>query len=80
MNAYVIAIMTSLNCGLDVLCFRAVETDSTGEHAQIYLNLDACIAARDRLTAKVQHDVKLALRCVPADSALPYDSKRFKAS
>jgi hypothetical protein len=59
-NAYVIAVMTSLNCGLDVLCFGAVEPDSTGEHAQIYPSLDACIA-------------------VPADSALPYYSKRFKA-
>ena len=79
MNAYVIAVMTSLNCGLDVLCFRAVEADSTGEHAQIYPSLDACIAARDRFMARIQHDVKLALQCVPADSALAYDSKRFKA-
>ena len=43
--AYVIAVMTSLNCGIDVLCLRAVESDSTGQHAQTYSTGDACIAA-----------------------------------
>jgi hypothetical protein len=33
-TVYVIAVMTSLDCGADVLCLRAVEPDSTGEHAQ----------------------------------------------
>jgi len=43
---YVIAVMTSPNCGVEVLCLRAVEPDSTGEHAQTCPTLDACIAAR----------------------------------
>jgi hypothetical protein len=46
---YVIAVMTSLNCGVEVLCLRAVEPDSNGEHAQTYSTMDNCIAARDRL-------------------------------
>jgi hypothetical protein len=41
--------MSSLNCGVDVICLRAVKPDSTGQHAQTYPTLDACIAARDRL-------------------------------
>jgi hypothetical protein len=32
----------------EFLCLRAVEPDSTGEHAQTYSTLDAYIAARDR--------------------------------
>jgi len=78
-TVYVIVVMTSLNCGVDVLCLRAVEPDSTGEHAQTYSTLDACIAALNRLQAKAQQDAKdqLDLRCVPAKSALPYDSKRL---
>jgi hypothetical protein len=35
-TAYVIAVVTSLNCGGDVLCLRAVEPDSTGQQAQTY--------------------------------------------
>jgi hypothetical protein len=76
-NAYVIAVMTSLSCGLDVLCFRAIEPDSTGEHAQIYPSLDACIAARDRMTkahTRLNWPCDAYLRTPP----LPYDSKRFK--
>jgi hypothetical protein len=57
---YVIAAMTNLNCGVDVLCLRSVEPDSTGE-------------SRTRLLA-AQHDAthQLDLRCVPQGSALPY--------
>ena len=29
-TVYIIAVMTSLNCGVDLLCQRAVEPDSTG--------------------------------------------------
>jgi len=75
-TVYVIAAMTSLNCGVDVL--RAVEPDSTGQHAQTYNTEDDCIAARDRLMAKAERDptrpLTPALRCVPVDSALPYVS------
>jgi hypothetical protein len=75
MNAvYVIALMTSLGCGADVLCYRAVDPDSTGQHAQTYSTLDACIAVRDQLIDKDQRDTgrQSALRCVPENSALPY--------
>ena len=73
-TAYVIAVMTSLGCGIEVLCLRAVEPDSTGEHTQTYSTLDASIAARDRLVAKTQQEAKhqLNLRCVPEKSAHPY--------
>jgi len=75
-TVYVIAAMTSLNCGVDVLCLRAVEPDSTGQHAQTYSTEDDCIAARDRLIAKAESDMTRpltpALRCVPEDSALSY--------
>lgn len=75
-TVYVIAVMTHLHCGLDVLCLRAVEPDPTGAHAQTYPSLETCIAARDRLVAEAQRDTthpfKWALRCVPADRALPY--------
>jgi hypothetical protein len=68
--------MTSLNCGVDVLCLRAVENDSTGQRARTYPTEDACIAARDRLL--IQHDAahRLALKCVPERSALPYNPER----
>jgi len=60
--------MTSLNCGVDVL--RAVEPDSTGQHAQTYNTEDDCIAARDRLIAKAERDTTRpltpALRGVPS--------------
>ena len=74
----VYVIVTSLDCGADVLCLRAVEPDSTGEHAQTYSTPDACIAALHRLWAKAQRDAtrQLDLRCVPEDSALPYEPKR----
>jgi hypothetical protein len=81
-TVFVIAVMTSLNRGVDVLCLRAIEPNSTGEHAQTYPTLDLCIAARDRLLAPRDATDQPALRCVPEDSALPYDSKRsdqFKA-
>jgi hypothetical protein len=66
-TVYVIAVMTSLNCGVDVLCLRAVEPDSA-----IYVTLDICLAARDRLV--VQNDAlrELRLKCVPKSSAMPY--------
>jgi hypothetical protein len=35
-TVYVIAVMTSLNCRVDVICLRAVEPDSTGQRAQTY--------------------------------------------
>ena len=73
-TVYVVAVMTSLGCGAEVLCLRAVEPDSTGQHAQTYSTFDACIAVRDRLMAKAQMDTGRGrgLRCVPEDSALPY--------
>jgi hypothetical protein len=73
---YVIAVMTSLNCGVDVLCLRAIELDATGQRAQTYSSQNACIVARDRLVVEAQrdptHPLKWALKCVPADSALAY--------
>ena len=79
MNAvYVIAVTSSINCGVDVLCLRAVEPDLR------YYTQNACIAALNRLMTKAKHDTthQLDWRCVPVDSALPYDPKRsdlFKA-
>ena len=66
----VYVIVTSLDCGADVLCLRAVELDLSTR--------DACVATLNRVMAKAQHDAtyQLDLRCVPADSALPYDSRR----
>jgi hypothetical protein len=73
-TVYVIAVMTSLGCGAKVICLRAVEPDSTGQHARTYSTLDACLAVRDQLMAKAQMDTgrPRTLRCVPEDSALPY--------
>jgi hypothetical protein len=73
-TVYVIAVMTSLGCGAEVICLRAVEPDSTGQHARTYATLDACIAVRDQLKAKDQMDTghARALRCVREDLALPY--------
>jgi hypothetical protein len=67
----VIAVISSLNCGVDVLCLRAVDPDLR------YDTHDACIAALKRLMANRKHDTthQLDWRCVPADSALPYDSR-----
>ena len=61
----VYVIVTSLDCGADVLCLRAVEPDLR------YYTRDACIAALNRFMAKAQHDAahQLDLRCVPADPA-----------
>ena len=66
----VIAVISSLNCGIDVLCLRSVEPDLR------FYTKDACIAALNRLMAKAKHDTthQLDWRCVPADSALPYAS------
>jgi hypothetical protein len=71
-TVYVIAVISSLNCGVNVLCLRAVEPDVR------YYTQDACIAALKRLMAKAKHDTthQLDWRCVAADSALPYDSRR----
>ena len=66
-TVYIIAVMTSLNCGVDVLCLRAVEPDSA-----TYVTLDACLAARDRLVAQNDALRELRLECVPKSSALPY--------
>jgi hypothetical protein len=76
---YVIAVMTSLNCGVDVLCLRAVEPDATGEHAQMYSILNDCAVALKRLT-KTQHNAahELDLRCVPERSALLYTPPKSK--
>ena len=71
-TVYIIAVVTSINCGVDVLCFRAVEPDATG-HARTYDTDDACIAGLERLVA--QHDAmrELTLKCVRTRaSALPY--------
>jgi hypothetical protein len=64
--------MTSLNCGVDVICHRAVEPDSTRQHARTYPTEEACVDARDRFLA--QHDPahELDLKCVPDGSALSY--------
>ena len=64
-TVYVIAVMTSLNCGGDVLCLRAFEPDT-------YLTLDKCLAARDRLVARNDVLRDMRLKCVPKSSARPY--------
>ena len=71
-TVYVIAVITSLNCGVDVLCLRAVEPDLR------YYTPDACAAALNRIGAEAKRNAthQLDLRCVPADSARPYDSRR----
>jgi hypothetical protein len=76
---YVIAVLTSLNCGVDVLCLRTVEPDATGEHAQMYSTPNDCVVALKRLT-KTQHDAahELDLRCIPERSALPYMPPKSK--
>jgi hypothetical protein len=71
-TVYIIAVMTSLNCGVDVLCFRAVEPDSSG-HARTYDTEDACVAARKRLKAQHAAMRESTLKCVRTrGSALPY--------
>ena len=71
-TVYLIAVMSSLNCGVDVLCFRAVEPDLR------YYTQGDCIASLSRLIAKAKHDAthQLDRRCVPAGSAVPHDSRR----
>jgi hypothetical protein len=66
-TVYVIAVMTSLNCGADVLCLRAIEPDSVA-----YRTLNACLAARTHLVAKNDALREIRLKCVPKSSALPY--------
>jgi hypothetical protein len=79
---YVIAVMTSFGCGIDVLCFRAIEPDATGTHAQTYPTKVACISSRDRFIAKAQRDTarpfKWALRCVPENVARPLRAPESK--
>jgi hypothetical protein len=71
---YVIAVITSMGCGVNVLCLRAIEPDATGQQAQTYPTPNDCIAALNRLVAKAQRDAtrQLDWRCVPEKSALPY--------
>ena len=71
-SVYVIAVISSVNCGVDVLCLRAVDPDLR------YDTHDACIVALKRLIAKPKHETthQLGWRCVPADAARPYDSRR----
>jgi len=71
-TVYVIAVISSINCGVDVLCLRAVEPDLR------YYTQDACVVSLNRLIARAKHDTthQLDWRCVPADSALPYGSRR----
>ena len=69
---YLIAVVSSLNCGVEVLCFRAVEP------ALRYYTQADCIASLNRLMANAKHDSahQMDWRCVPADAARPYDSRR----
>jgi hypothetical protein len=71
-TVHVIAVMTGLNCGLDVICHRAIEPDSTGQHARTYPTEEACVAARDRFLAQHNPTHELDLKCVPDGSALSY--------
>ena len=70
---YVIAVMTSLNCGVDVLCFRAVESDLSGKRARTYPTGEACVVALDHLT-KAQRGAlhQRNLRCVRQGATFPY--------
>jgi hypothetical protein len=71
-TVYVIAVMTSLNCGVDVICHRAIEPDSTGQHAQAYPTEKACIDALNRFRAQQDAAHQLDLKCLPEETALPY--------
>jgi len=73
---YVLALMTSINCGVDVLCLRPVEADASGQRAKTYSTEQACAAARARFWG--QHDAMhhLNLKCVPENLAVPYDKQR----
>jgi hypothetical protein len=71
-TVYIIAVMTSLNCGVDMLCFRSVEPDSSG-HARTYDTEDASVAARERLNPQHAAVRESTLKCVRTGaSALPY--------
>jgi hypothetical protein len=71
-TVYIIAVVSSLNCGVDVLCLRAVEPDVR------YYTQDACTASLSRLMAKAKQNAthQLDWRCVPADQARPNDTRR----
>jgi hypothetical protein len=76
-TVFVIAVMTSLNCGVHVFWLRAVEPNSTGEHAQTYPTLDLWIAARDCLFTGLLYnkflramDMVLSVACVIGDIVL----------
>jgi hypothetical protein len=47
-TVYVIAVISSINCGVDVVWLRTVEPDLR------YYTQDACIAALNRLIAKAK--------------------------
>ena len=64
-TAYVTAVITSLGCGVNVLCLRAIEADSTGQRARTYPPPNDCVGAQQE--AKHQLDVRCA-----EGSALPY--------
>ena len=72
-TAYVIAVITSLGCGVDALCLRAI-ADSTGQRAQTHPTPNDCVGALSRLIAKAQQEAKHQLdwRCVPEKSTLAY--------
>ena len=55
-----------------MICHRAIEPDSTGQHAQTYDTEDACIDALNRFRAQQDAARQLDLNCVPEEAALPY--------
>jgi hypothetical protein len=59
-----------------VICHRAIEPDSTGQHARTYPTEEACVDALNRFRA--QHDAthQLDLKCIPEESVLPYVKNR----
>ena len=63
-TVHVIVVMTSLNSGVDIICLRAVEPDSTGQGAQTYDTEDACIAGRLRFLARLDatHELMFVVR------------------
>jgi hypothetical protein len=73
---YLLALMTSIDCGVDVICLRPVKADARGQHAQTYSTKEACAAGRDRFLG--QHDAAhhLDLRCVLENATVPYDVQR----
>jgi hypothetical protein len=73
-TAYVIAVTTSLGCGVNVLCLRAIGADSTGQRPRTYPNPNDCVGALNRLMANAQQEAKhqLDVRYAPQGSTLPY--------